>query len=218
VKIRFILTGEGSSDLNLVDHIQSILIEEGFTEASGEAPDLSMFPQPIGRTVREKLTALLRHYPHADVIFVHRDADTAGIPAREREIFDAALGVVSTSKVIPLIPVTQLETWLLTDSNAIKRIAGNGKHRGELACLPTIRQLENVADAKNLLLDALCEASQTQGGRLRKFKARFSEMRTRLAFDLDASGPVGQLASYQYFRTKVNSFAQSKLQEDVDAR
>ncbi|MGF6512192.1 hypothetical protein [Paraburkholderia sp. 32] len=213
MKIRFILTGEGTSDLNLVDHIENVLIEEGFSEVSGEAPDLSMFQRPVGRTVREKLDALLRHYPNADVIFVHRDADNAGIVQREQEIIAAADGLVAADRVIPVIPVTQLETWLLTDREAIKRIAGNADYRGKLDCIPAIRRLEDVRDAKGLLLEALCEASETQGARLRKFKNRFFEMRARLAFDLNTSGPVQDLPSYQRFRGKITTFAQRKMRD-----
>ncbi|WP_321926863.1 hypothetical protein [Paraburkholderia guartelaensis] len=211
MKIRFILTGEGTSDLNLVDHIESVLVEEGFSEVSGEAPDLSLFQRPVGRTVREKLEALLKHYPNVDVIFVHRDADNAGIAQREQEIVAAADGLVAADRVIPVIPVTQLETWLLTDREAIKRIAGNAGYRGRLECIPAIRRLEDVHDAKGLLLEALCEASETQGARLKKFKNRFFEMRARLAFDLDTSGPVRDLPSYQRFRGKIASFAENQM-------
>lgn len=211
MKIRFILTGEGTSDLYLVDHIQNVLIEEGFAEASGEAPDLSMFPRPVGRTVREKLDVLLKHYPTVDVIFVHRDADNAGIALREQEIIEAADGLMAADRIIPVIPVTKLETWLLTDREAIKRISGNAGYKGELDCIPANRRLENVQDAKGLLLEALCEASETQGARLKKFRSRFSEMRARLAFDLDASGPVQDLPSYQHFRGKITAFSRQKL-------
>lgn len=211
MKTTFILTGEGSSDLRLVEHIENILIESGFAEASGEAPNLSMFKQPVGRTVREKLTVLLTHYPNIDVIFIHRDADNAGILAREQEISVAAQGVVEMDRIIPVIPVTMLETWLLADSAAIKRVAGNGGYKGNLECIPAIRQMENIPNAKQLLLDALCEASQTQGTRLRKFKKRFPEMRARLTFDLDPNGPVQQLDSYRYFRERISIFCKQKL-------
>lgn len=211
MKTTFILTGEGSSDLRLVEHIENILIEGGFAEASGEAPDLCMFKQPVGRTIREKLIVLLKHYPNVDVIFIHRDADNAGIPAREQEISAAIQGVIETDRIIPVIPVTMLETWLLADSAAIKRVAGNSGYRGNLECIPTIRQMENIPDAKQLLLDALCEASQTQGARLRKFKKRFPEMRARLTFDLDPNGPVKQLNSYQHFRKQIRIYCRQKL-------
>ncbi|MFL9929826.1 hypothetical protein P0D88_11285 [Paraburkholderia sp. RL18-103-BIB-C] len=211
MKIRFILTGEGTSDLYLVDHIESVLIEEGFIEVSGEAPDLSMLQRPVGRTVREKLSVLLKLYPNIDVIFIHRDADNAGMALREQEIFAAADGLVAADRIIPVIPVTKLETWLLTDREAIKRVAGNAAYRGSLDCIPAPRQLENVQDTKGLLLHALCEASETQGTRLKKFKSRFFEMRARLAFDLDANGPVRHLASYQNFRGRITAFSHQKL-------
>jgi len=211
MKTTFILTGEGSSDLRLVEHIENILIESGFAEASGEAPDLSVFKQPVGRTVSEKLSVLLTHYPNVDVIFIHRDADNVGILAREQEISAAAQGVVEMDRIIPVIPVTMLETWLLADSEAIKRVAGNSGYKGKLECIPAIRQMENNPNAKQLLLDALCEASQTQGTRLRKFKKRFPEMRARLTFDLDPNGPVRQLDSYQHFRERISIYCKQKL-------
>ncbi|MFJ4587001.1 hypothetical protein ACIP1Z_06765 [Pseudomonas moraviensis] len=211
MKIRFILTGEGSSDLRLVEHIQTILIGEGFSEVSGEVPDLGMFTPPVGRSVREKLRALIKYYPHVDLIFVHRDADGAGSIVREQEIEAASDGVFDVSRIVPVIPVTMLETWLLADVEAIKLVAGNSSYRGGLGCIPAIRRLESVRDTKQLLLEALCEASETQGVRLAKFKKRFSEMRARLTIDLNPDGPVQDLASYQSFRRKITSVSQGIL-------
>ncbi|WP_144023115.1 DUF4276 family protein [Burkholderia sp. AU15512] len=211
MKVNFVLTGEGPSDRNLVDHIESILIEEGFVEVSGSAPDLGLLPNPVGRGVREKINVILQLYPNVDAIFVHRDADRAGVDARRREIFDAANGLIKNHRVIPVIPVTEFETWLLTDRAAIKRVAGNVGYGGALNCIPTVRNLEGVHGAKEVLLEALCEASETQGARLRKFKNQFPEMRARLTFDLDPNGPVTNLASYQNFRRAVSDFAQKIL-------
>lgn len=211
MKLRFVLTGEGSSDLRLVEHIQTILIDEGFSEVSGEIPDLGMFTPPVGRSVREKLQALMKYYPHVDLILVHRDADNVGAAVREQEILVASDGVVDAERVVPVIPVTMLETWLLADRDAIKLVAGNSGYRGSLNCIPSLRRLEGSRDTKQLLMEALCEASETQGARLGKFKKRFSEMRARLTVDLNPNGPVRELASYQEFRRKINVFSQRKL-------
>jgi hypothetical protein len=211
MKIRFVLTGEGSSDLRLVEHIQTILIDEGFSEVSGEIPDLGLFRPAVGRSVRDKLVALVRYYPHADVIFVHRDADNVGAAVRDAEISGACEGVVELDRIISVVPVTMLETWLLADTEAIKRVAGNSGHRGVINCIPATRRLEDARDTKQILMDALCEASGTQGARLGKFKKRFSEMRARLTVDLDPNGPVQELPSYQVFRQKISNYAQAKL-------
>ncbi|MCY1458887.1 hypothetical protein D9M71_763090 [compost metagenome] len=123
----------------------------------------------------------------------------------------ASEGVVDFERVVPVIPVTMLETWLLADRDAIKLVAGNSGYRGALNCIPSLRRLEGARDTKQLLMEALCEASETQGARLGKFKKRFSEMRARLTVDLNPDGPVRELASYQEFRRRINLFSQSKL-------
>jgi len=211
MKVNFVLTGEGPSDRNLVDHIEGILIEEGFVEVSGSAPDLGLLPNPVGRSVRDKLGVILKLYPNVDAIFVHRDADHAGIEARKREIFDAADGLIGNERVIPVIPVTEFATWLLTDKEAIKRVAGNVGYGGALNCIPSMRNLEGVNGAKEVLMEALCEASETHGARLRKFRNQFPEMRARLTFDLNPNGPVRNLTSYQNFRRAVSDFARNIL-------
>ncbi|MEZ2745732.1 hypothetical protein ACBQ16_11095 [Halopseudomonas bauzanensis] len=212
MKISFILTGEGSSDLKLVDHIQNLLIEEGFSEVSGEAPDLGLFKKHVGHSVRAKLRVLKQNYPNIDLVFIHRDADNAGLAAREAEINAAAEGLFESGRVIPIIPVTMLETWLLADVEAIHAVAG-GNPKNELRKMPALRRLEDIRNTKSLLEEVLCEASQTQGGRLKKFKKRFTEMRARLAYDLSPDGPVKQLASYQHFRDRLSEFSKKLLQE-----
>lgn len=211
MKIRFILTGEGTSDLRLVDHIENILIDEGFEEVSGEAPDLRMFGSPIGNTVSAKLSILLKSFPTTDIIFVHRDADNAGYVARDQEILSAAQENRAFCRVIPIIPVAMLETWLLADMESLKKVSGNKNYTGTPQGLPKIGNLENIRDSKELLFSVLCEVSQAQGDRLKKFKKRFNEMRARLTCDLDHKGPILGLESYQRFRNKVTSFAQEKL-------
>lgn len=211
MKINFILTGEGTSDLRLVDHIETILINEGFSEVSGEAPDLRLFEPPVGNSVRDKLESLARHYPNTDVFFVHRDADNAGSMAREREILVSAQDLIPAEKLIPVIPVTMLETWLLADLQALKRVAGNQAYRGNLDALNRHRNLETIANSKQALLEVLCVISETEGARLKKFKNRFHDMRARLTYDLDPDGPVNNLDSYRSFRTSIRNFSQSKL-------
>ncbi|MEA9653336.1 hypothetical protein ABFU65_20210 [Xanthomonas campestris pv. raphani] len=204
MKIRFVLTGEGASDLNLVDHIETLLVNAGFSEVSGTPFDPSRLPFHVGHSVKEKLLAVRDLYPSADVIFVHRDADSKGLKARRQEIQDACVGIFDPEAVIPVVPVKMLETWLLVDMTAISRVAGKASY-GEIGCVPAIKALENVVDSKRLLLDALCECSELQGIRLKKFKNLFGKMRARLVSAIDAEGPICQLPSYAQFKADVNS-------------
>lgn len=214
MKINFLLTGEGTSDLRLQSHLENIFINAGFSEAHGETPDLGAFQPKVGRTVKEKLSALVKYYPDIDVIFVHRDSDNAGADARFEEIWDGANGVIAREKIVPIVPVRMLETWLLADEHAIRQVAGTSNPKLKLALLPSTKALERAADSKDLLLQVLCEASEAQGGRLAQFKKRFNGMRARLATDLDPEGPVLKLPSYQAFRAHLKIFIDEKLSQD----
>lgn len=214
MKISFLVTGEGVSDLRLTEHIESVLIEEGFTEVSGEAPDLSFFNPVPGRSVPEKIRALLRHYPNIDLLFVHRDADGAGIAARQTEVFNAATELGVSEKVVPIIPVRTLEAWLLSDLELLKEVAGN-RSFGQVSCIPSISRIEHIGDPKSTLLDALCEISCAEGSKLKRFKSRFGEMRARLTFGLNPNGPIRQLPSYKQFREQTTRASQALLRRSI---
>ena len=79
MRIRFLLICEGSSDAALVSHIQALLIENGASEADGTA-------SYHGRLVSDKVRIGLQYCGNTDLLFVHRDADTAGSVARYEEI------------------------------------------------------------------------------------------------------------------------------------
>ncbi|WP_082731511.1 DUF4276 family protein [Pseudomonas sp. HUK17] len=211
MKIKFLLIGEGTSDLRLVNHIETIFIEEGFDEVSGEAPDLSLFNPPVGRDISSKLKCLIKNFPEFDVIFIHRDADGGTIDARIQEIEDAITDLLPIENIIPVIPVTMLETWLLADIETIKTIAGNKKFRAPIPNLPPPNRLESVRNTKDLLLEILCIISETQGARLQKFKKRFPEMRARLTYELDTNGNINDLPSYRTFREKIHQLSSTKL-------
>jgi hypothetical protein len=216
MKVRFLLTGEGTSDLRLQSHIENILIAEGFDEVDGETPDLSVIVPRVGHAVKDKLAALVKYYPDVDVIFVHRDSDNAGCDARIAEIYAGGEDVFAQDRLIPIVPMRMLETWLLADVEAIKRVAGNRDAEVELRCMPPIARLEGIANAKDRLLEALCEASKAKGGKLADFKRRFNEMRARLATDLDPDGPVNRLSSYQAFRDNIHRYASRRLSPEDD--
>lgn len=93
-----------------------------------------------------------------------------------------------------VIPVRMQEAWLLFDDLAIKTAAGNRSFRENLD-LPTLKDLESLADPKSVLYDCLRRASGLRGRRLRSFpvnqRARrvadliedFSPLRALPAFD-----------------------------------
>ena len=89
-------------------------------------------------------------YP-CDLLFVHRDAESAPIEEREAEIRKALeKSSVDSVRVVCVVPVRMQEAWLLIDEAALRRAAGNPNGTQPLA-MPDVQKLEELADPKQLI-------------------------------------------------------------------
>ncbi|UYG07542.1 hypothetical protein [Halomonas sp. M4R1S46] len=191
-EINFILTCEGTSDANLVEHLKNLLIQRGADEVSGQHADLSILRKPPGGSVREKLNAINELYPEANVVFIHRDADNQGAEERANEIKEQSENFPKTT--IPLIPVKITETWLLADKEKITEITGVEPNN-----IPPLKNLEKSGRAKEILMDCL-----TSGVKKKQKKTTFYRARAQLCQELRPEGPVSMLASYNAFTQKID--------------
>lgn len=204
-RIRFLLLGEGGSDLALVTHLERCLVLAGAAEAGGEAPDLGRLSNPPGHRVADKLRAALeRLNPVFDVVFIHRDADSPDPAPRNEEIREAVAEVAPEVRYVSVVPVQELEAWLLLDEREIRLIAENPLGRTPLD-LPAPAAVEGIARPKERLEAAIVMASESTGRRLDKLKARLGEKRSVLIRRLDPAGPVSRVPAWQ------------RLQEDLRA-
>ena len=192
--MRFLFVCEGSSDGPLVDHIQRLLIECDQPDPLGE-------PWHHGSQVADKI----RKGQEAaggrlDLLFIHRDADSAGAAARYREI-EAAVrdGARDGTSWIGVVPVHMTEAWLLLDEAAIRDVVGKPGGRAPLD-LPAPGRAERMANPKERLRDALLAASGNRGRRRRRFNREFPRLRRRLLEDLPIGGELERLESWARFR------------------
>ena len=191
--MRFLFVCEGSSDRPLADHIQRLLIRYGQPDPDGET-------WHRGARVADKIRQGLQAAGETDLLFVHRDADSAGAEARYREIEaavrDAAQDEPSWAGVVP---VRMTEAWLLLDEAAIRNVVGKPGGRAPLN-LPAPERAERVADPKERLRDALLAASGNRGRRRRRFHRELPRLRRRLLQDLPIGGALERLESWVRFR------------------
>ena len=194
MKVRFALVCEGPSDAGLAAHLQTVCVDCGAEEAVGTVPDFARLPRPPAHDVASRITAALALDPAANLIFVHRDADSRSERARVREIEAAAENV--DVPVVPVVPIQETEAWLLLDEAAIRAIVENP--RGTLALpLPRVAALERLARPKERLRTVLEHASELRGRKLEKFRRDFGRHRGLLLQRLDPSGPVTRLTAWQ---------------------
>lgn len=194
----FALIREGASDDGLIPHLRELMIRAGLDAVIGSSRDYK-------GSVERCLDLLNREETQVDLIFVHRDADGQNSVARIGEILGASRSITtSQTPVVPVVPIQEIEAWLLLDEGAIRHVVGKPSGRQPLG-LPRARDVEGVAQPKEVLQTACLQASGTAGRRYREEKRRFPERRRILLERLDIDGPVRTLAAWARLEQDIGS-------------
>jgi hypothetical protein len=192
VNIQYTLLSEGSSDQALLPILSFVLRERGAETVEPQWADIGRLREPP-QTLPDRIRTAVDLYP-CDLLFVHRDADRVGHDSRKEEITrgldEAEIDVAS----VCVVPVRMTETWLLIDEYAIRAAAGQPRGRVVLN-LPQLRRLEEEAYPKAALHQALRDASELRGRRLRDFPVK---QRVRRVAEL--IGDYGALRGLSAFR------------------
>lgn len=185
---------DGSSDLPLGRHLETLCLDSG---SEVEVVDVPANRLPgVGRQVEERLRALLVEDPEFDIVFVHRDSEDRDPSPRYAEVRGAVSAVNFAGPAVAVVPVRMTEAWLLLDEAAIRLVAGSPSSIGTLG-LPTVKEIERIADPKGVLKSALIDASGHQGRKLKIFKRQFPIHRAQLLERLDPSGEIKMLSAWQ---------------------
>jgi hypothetical protein len=206
--LRYTLLTDGSSDRALTP-ILSWLLRQYLPNYAiqSEWADLSRLPTPP-KDLGERIELAVRLYD-CDVLFVHRDAEACELEHRVQEI-ETRLSHLSELcvPVVKVIPVRMTEAWLLFNEGAIRTAASNPN--GSLALeLPNFNHIENFADPKSILHNALRQASQLSGRRLKKFNPhscvyRISEL-------IDDFSPLRALPAFRSLEAELQNFIANKI-------
>lgn len=182
--------GEGTSDNHLARVLQQLLT---YMRPGAEVQEFDIFkPRPGShpRTVRGKYEAFKDFeeeekkagLPCYDLIFVHRDADNAGIEARVKECRE-----LGDERVVPVIPVKMTEAWVLAHlwSDANFRDWARRKRL-------RLGGIEGLADPKRTLEEYL------NRGRSRFMTStEFARKRSQLVGQILADGDVKHLDAWK---------------------
>lgn len=150
-----------------------------------------------------RLRSAVQLYP-CDLLLVHRDAESAPVEDREREIVEACRSIEPPPHFIKVIPVRMTESWLLIDEAAIYGAVGNPNGQN-LISLPPIAQLERLPDPKQLLFSALADAKGVGSNRRRKFKPE--QHRNRVSELIEDYSPLRALPSFRHFEDQIIAYA-----------
>lgn len=195
--LSYTLLGDGTSDSALIS-----IINWAITQQNPKIGINAQFAKNLGRVggeLSKRISAALLAYP-CDVLFVHRDSEGETWAKREGEIAEAFKGHEQT--YVPIIPVRMTEAWLLSNEFAIRTAAGNRNGKIELN-IPPRKNWEKVSNPKQVLFDALKDASGRSGRALQKFSP--DKQRLRVAeITTDFSGLRG-LESFDRFESDLKA-------------
>jgi len=168
-ELRYTLLSDGTSDRALLPCL-TWLLREYHVECAihAEWADLQRLPHPP-KTLSSRIKMSVELYP-CDLLFVHRDAEKEPRQVRVAQILEA-VDEASISSVVPpavcVVPVRMLETWLLFDEPALRRVAGN-PHGQQPLKLPPVAKLEKLPNPKTVLYTLFKEASGLEGRRRKR--------------------------------------------------
>ena len=196
--MRAALIAEGSSDRGLTYVLERLCRSLGVSEIEVESTTDLLQRYGLGSTVEAKISTLLNADPEFDLLFVHRDADNAGLEARQQEIETAAARAGRPWPLVRVIPIKEMEAWLLLDEAQLRTVVGNPKGKAPLS-LPKRSHVEACRDPKARLRAALQAATITKPGKKPSVlsSAQFNRYRARLLEELDIAGPVKELHAWQ---------------------
>ena len=193
---------EGTSDEPLAEIVERIFVERGCNLRLTVPPFDTL--KGVAKDVRSRVDAGLKLIGHSvDLVIVHRDADNAGWQARYHEISNAVAGVSPGSLMIPIIPISMTEAWLLLDEGKIRFVSGKPSGKSRLK-LPKVHEVEGVSDPKDLLKEALLTASESTGRRRKTVAQRFGQHRRQLLQNLDVNGPVKDLSAWKLLSDRID--------------
>lgn len=204
--IRFALITEGSSDRPLVGVLTRLCQTHAFCSVDGEWVNETLAMLESGKNTEDQLRALIGYDPSFNLIFVHHDADSRDDSSVRDRIAEGVERAGYDGPAVPVVPIQEMEAWVLTDEAAIRQSVGNPNGRASLG-LPKPKHIELRANPKELLRDVLVRASRPgrQQRELRAGGREFRRIRRLLLENLDLEGPIAQLSAWQKLVTDTNA-------------
>ncbi len=201
-ELHYTLLSDGSSDRVLMP-ILTWLLHKHLPNCAVQPywPELARLRRPLKR-LHEKIQAAIDLSP-CNLLFVHRDAETASLQDRQSEVDEAvsaACQAAAIPPVIAVVPVRMMEAWLLFDIPAIRAAAGNPNGLIDLD-VPRLADVESVPDPKNTLHHAILAA--TEKGTRRRGRFHASSAVHRIPQYIDDFAPLRALSAFTVLENRI---------------
>ena len=209
-QVKYTLVSEGPSDQALLPIIDWIFrAQRSDLAVNREWANPEQLPTNT-KELPDKIRASMEFFP-CDVLFIHRDCDNETPEARRAEIEKATLSIEKISApYICVIPVKTMEAWLLFDENALREYVGNPKGKADLN-LPKLRRIEEAGKPKEILQNALQDASHSRGRRKKSYDNTDSLI--ELALSIENYAPLRVLPAFNKLEDDIKAYLASRNEQ-----
>jgi hypothetical protein len=212
-QLRIGLSVEGSTDKRFLPEIIRRLVEL-ILNVSGNSiidlldPEIIELENPPRRQA-DKILMAAKQAVNFDLLIVHTDCDKPNpaeiyrqriLPGFTRVDNARVAGELVCDELVALIPNRMIEAWVIADVNTLIQAIGTDKSPGDLALPVNLARIENIADPKQVLNNAVNKALADSTRRRRKT----SDIVGRLYFQMGQEADLSileQLPSFAKFKS-----------------
>jgi len=206
---KFTLIADGRTDDALIPILKWLLINLGIDAPDPQLPILGNLRNPP-KKLQDKIAIALDLFP-CNILFIHRDAETDENPieTRTKEIRKAEkLVKKSLPPIVCVIPIKMVESWLLFNEDAIRKVVGNPKGRQELN-LPKISEIKKIVDPKEILEKLLTSASfPNRRGKRVNIPSNYC---VRIAEEINDFAPLRNLSAFQELEKELTYILETRF-------
>jgi hypothetical protein len=201
---KFTLIADGRTDDALIPILTWLLINLGINAPEPQLPILGNLRTPP-KKLQDKIAIALDLFP-CNILFIHRDAESDATPIRTRTKEIRKAEKLVKKKLLPpivcVIPIKMIESWLLFNEDAIRKVIGNPNGRQDLS-LPKISEIEKIVDPKGRLEEILISASfPSRRGKKVNIPSNYC---VRIAEEIDNFEPLRSLSAFQELEKELKS-------------
>lgn len=185
--------GEGPTDHKALPHLVERIVEDIIASRSGESYAVAVIDYPLsslnGQGVANQYRALANKAAGAHLICVHHDA--GNLTLQERRAWNFEPGVAAARPggeqrpvFIPVIPVREMEAWLLVDTAAIEEVIGDIP--SNVSPPASHRDVERLQDPKRMLSTIIEAQTRRLSDHATLLRALAEELDLQVLSDLPA--------------------------------
>jgi hypothetical protein len=211
-RLQYTLLADGPSDrclTRIIDWVLEQVPEMARASFTMQVADFRMLKTPP-TGLCDRIKQCLTCFP-CDLLFIHRDAEKMLLENRIAEI-ERETRQANVNWHIPIVPVRMTEAWLLIDEAAIRAAAGNPNGKAPLG-LPSVDQLERLADPKTVLKESLMGASGATGRRRARLERDINSRVHRVGGLIRDFSQLRQLPAFRAFEHETTRVVGSLMGE-----